>query len=240
MTEIIPAIMPKDYEDLVEKVNLFAGVVPLVQLDIMDGKFVPERTWPYPLGREPHFGAIVAEEEGMPAWEDIDFEVDLMIESPELAVPKWVSAGARRIIVHVEGIDPVRADGRIRPTSNGASFETIRASVPAGLIELGLAINTATPVSALDPYLDRIDFVQCMGIARIGFQGEAFDERVLEHIKSLRALRPEMPISIDGSVNFETAKRLVDAGATRLVSGSAILDSEDIVGAVETFKDLVQ
>ncbi len=231
--------MPKSYEDLVEKVGLFVGVVPFVQLDIMDGKFVPERTWPYPLGREPHFDAIVAEEEGMPAWEDIDFEVDLMIESPELAVPKWVSAGVRRIIVHVESIDPVRADGRIRPTSNGASFEAIRASVPTGLIELGLAINTTTPVSALELYLDRIDFVQCMGIAKIGFQGEVFDERVLEHIRAIRVLRPEMPISIDGSVNFETAERLVDAGATRLVSGSAILESEDIVSAIDELKNLV-
>lgn len=225
MIEIIPAIMPKNYEDLVEKVGLFAGVAPLVQLDIMDGKFVPERTWPYPLGRDPHFDAIVEEEEGMPSWEDIDFEVDLMIESPELAVPKWVNAGARRIVVHMESMK---------------DFEAIRAAVPTGLMELGVAISTTTPVSVLDPYLDRIDFVQCMGIAKIGFQGEAFDERVLDHVRALRVAHPDLPISIDGSVNFETAKQLVDAGATRLVSGSAILESEDIVGAVETFRDLVQ
>lgn len=225
MIEIIPAIMPESYEDLVEKVNLFVGVVPLVQLDIMDGKFVPERTWPYPLGREPHFDAIVAEEEGMPAWEDIDFEVDLMIENPELMVPKWVSAGVRRIIVHVESMK---------------DFEAIRASVPTGLIELGLAINTTTPLSALDPYLDRVDFIQCMGIAQIGFQGEAFDERVLDHVRALRATHPKMPISIDGSVNFETARLLVDAGATRLVSGSAILEADDITQAIAHLENLVQ
>lgn len=223
MIEIIPAIMPKDYEDLDEKMSLFVGVVPLVQLDIMDGKFVPARTWPYP--KDTHFDAILAEDEGMPSWESIDFEVDLMIQDPEVAVPKWVTAGARRVIVHVESMK---------------DFEKIRSAVPFGLIEFGLAINTTTPMSVLEPYLDRIDFVQCMGIARIGFQGEAFDARVLDNVHALRVLRPDLPISIDGSVNFDTARSLVDAGATRLVSGSAILEADDFVGAITHFKNLVQ
>ncbi|MBI5798719.1 MAG: hypothetical protein HZB10_02205 [Candidatus Yonathbacteria bacterium] len=222
MIEIIPAIMPRDYEDLDEKMSLFVNVVPLVQLDIMDGKFVPARTWPYP--RDSHFVAIVAEEEGMPRWEDINFEVDLMVNDPELAVGKWVSAGASRIIVHVESMK---------------DFEVIRSAVPEGLIELGLAINTTTPLSAIEPYLDRIDFVQCMGIARIGFQGEAFDERALDHVKVLRSAYPDMPISIDGSVNFDTARRLVDAGATRLVSGSAILEADDFTQAIVELENLV-
>lgn len=222
MTEIIPAIMPKSYSDLTEKMGLFAGVVPLVQLDIMDGKFVPARTWPYP--KDVRFDAIISEEEGMPEWEVLDFEADLMIENPEAWVSKWISAGARRIIVHVEGMK---------------DFEVIRKAVPEGLIELGLAIDTTTPLSTLNPYLDRIDFVQCMGIAKIGFQGEPFDERVIEHVQELRALRPDMPISIDGSVNFETARTLVDAGATRLVSGSAILKGGDVSFAIEEFKNLL-
>ncbi len=226
MIEIIPAVMPKSYDDLVENMGLFAGVVPLIQLDIMDNKYVKARTWPYNPGDSQFekFALIVAEEEGMPEWDVLEFEVDLMIENPEVSVAKWVSAGAQRIIIHVEGMK---------------DFEIIRKAVPDGLIELGLAINTATPLSALDPYLDRIDFVQCMGIARIGFQGEGFDERVLEHVRTLRALRPEMPISIDGAVNFETAKSLVEAGATRLVSGSAILKSSDVSNAVEMMRDLV-
>ncbi len=227
MIEIIPAVMPKNYDDLVEKMGLFAGVVPLIQLDIMDNKFVKARTWPYNPGDSQfgRFAKIVVEEEGMPEWDVLDFEVDLMIENPETEVSKWVSAGAKRIIVHVEGMK---------------DFEVIRKVVPQGLVELGLAISTTTPLSVLDPYLARIDFVQCMGIARIGFQGEGFDERVLEHVRALRALRPEMPISIDGAVNFETARALVEAGATRLVSGSAILKSADVSSAVEALRDLIQ
>lgn len=222
MIEIIPAIMPRNYNDLVETMGIFVGVVPLVQLDIMDGKFVPNRTWPYP--RDSFFDAVIAEEQGMPYWEDLDFEADLMIGDPETWTTKWVSAGARRIIVHIESVQ---------------EFEIIRSAVPS-LVELGLAINTTTPISAIEPYLNRVEFIQCMGIARIGFQGEGFDERVLEHIRAIRALRPEMPISVDGAVNFETAQRLVEAGATRLVSGSAILKSNDVREAVDTLKDLVQ
>jgi len=184
---------------------------------------VPARTWPYP--KDAHFDAIVAEEEGIARWEDINFEVDLMIENPELAVPKWVNAGASRIVVHVESM---------------IDFEKIRASVPVGLIELGLAINTVTPLSSIEPYIERIDFVQCMGISRIGFQGESFDERVLENVRMLRAKYPDLPISIDGSVNFDTAKSLVDAGATRLVSGSAILEADDFTQAIEVMRNMVQ
>lgn len=224
MIEIIPAIMPKTYDDLVEKMGLFAGVVSLVQVDVTDGKFTQNRTWPYN-ARDEHFTKIASEDEGMPEWELLDFEADLMVENPEDAVGKWVAAGARRIVVHIEGV---------------SDFEVIRNAIPEDVVEFGLALNSATPLSSIEPYLDEVDFVQCMGIANIGFQGEAFDERVFEHIRALRVLRPELPISVDGGVNFETARALVDAGATRLVSGSAILKSGDVSHAVEAMRNLVQ
>lgn len=216
--------MPKNYDDLTEKVGLFAGVVSLIQFDIMDGKFVPNRTWPYNPGDQ-HFEKISREEEGMPEWEIIDFEVDLMVQNPEEVVGKWITAGAQRIIIHREGVN---------------DFEKIREMVPEGIIELGIALNPSTPLSSIEPYLDRVDFVQCMGISKIGFQGEPFDMRVLEQIRSLRTLRPEMPVSVDGAVNFETAKILAEAGATRLVAGSAILKSGDVSNAVEELRNLVQ
>lgn len=215
--------MPHDYDDLVEKVAMFAGLVSYIQLDIMDGKFVHNRNWPHTPG-DTHFNLIESEAEALPEWEQVDYEVDLMIMEPEVWVPRWVKAGARRVIVHVESIK---------------NFDVIREAVPQGMIELGLAINTTTPLSALEPYLDRIDFVQCMGIEKIGFQGQSFDERVIDHIKKLRERLPEMPISVDGAVNFDTAKSLVDAGATRLVSGSAILESDDVGNAVRELENLV-
>ncbi len=216
--------MPKSYDDLARHMGLFAGVAPLVQLDIMDGKFVPDVTWPYNVRKDPRFEAIVSQDEGMPEWEYLDIEVDLMVENPEAVIEQWIAIGARRIIVHAESM---------------TDFELIRALIPEGFVELGLAINTTTPADTLTPYLDRIDFVQCMGIARIGFQGEPFDERVLEQIHAVKALRADIPISIDGSVNLDTARRLVDAGATRLVAGSAIVKRADVSDAIIEFRNLV-
>ena len=74
-----------------------------------------------------------------------------------------------------------------------------------------------------------------MGIEHIGAQGEPFDERVLSQIKSLRVLYPELIISVDGSVNEETAPLLVQAGANRLVVGSALMKSFDMR---ETMREL--
>lgn len=224
MIEIIPAVMPKNYDDLADKAGLFAGVVPIIQLDIMDGKFVPDRTWPYFPG-DTHFKSIVQEEEGMPEWNNLDFEIDLMVEKPEDQIEKWIMTGAQRIIVHVESM---------------TDFMRIRNMVPIGMIELGLAVNTTTELKKIDPYLDRIDFVQCMGIEKIGFQGQPFDERVLEHVRTLRAMSSDIPISIDGAVNVKTASALVKAGATRLVAGSAILKSGDVSLAILELKNLVQ
>ncbi len=250
MIEIIPAIMPKSYEDLVEKTGLFSGLVPMIQLDIMDGKFVKGRTWPHmkkseklkvkspnfakaTLGTEKlrngdaHFEAIVKEGDGMPNWDTLDFEVDLMINDPELWVPKWVIAGARRIIVHQESIKSLK------------NFEIIREAIPGEIIELGIAINTRTSISILANYRGQIDFVQCMGIAHIGLQGETLDEKVFDQIQEVRKMFQETPISVDGGVNYENAKQLVAAGATRLVSGSVILESDDTVNAIKRFQDLV-
>ena len=81
MIEIIPAILPKNYEDLKNKIALVRGIVPVVQIDICDGIFVPSKTWPFSTGgaEDYNFHRILNEEEGMPFWEDIDFEFDLMV-----------------------------------------------------------------------------------------------------------------------------------------------------------------
>ena len=88
------------------------GVVPLVQARHYGWEISCAHM---AVSKGSHFDAIIAEEEGMPRWEDINFEVDLMVENPEAVVSKWVSAGASRVIVHVESMK---------------DFEKIRAAVP--------------------------------------------------------------------------------------------------------------
>jgi len=221
--EIIPAIMPRNFNDLEEKAFLVKGLVTFVQIDIMDGKLTKNSTWPYKNNsREADdeiFDLILKEERGLPCWEDLEYEIDLMVVDPENAVGEWLVAGASRIVIHVETI---------------TDWQKILTELHE-LVEIGLAININTPVSALEPFINDVDFIQCMGIKRIGFQGEPFDEGVIEKIQEIKKKWPEMIVSVDGGVSLEAAPKLVSAGATRLVAGSAIFESGDVEAAIQSF-----
>lgn len=230
MTEIIPAIMPDTYEDLLSKAGRVKGLVPLAQIDIMDGAFVKSKSWPYSEGgtrREPHFVQLMAQDEGMPFWEDLDYEIDLMIGEPEKHIDEWLPLGASRLIFHIESIKDMDMFWGHDMWKEGA-----RDIGGEKVVQLGLALNPDTSLDAILPYISKIDFVQCMGIAKIGYQGQPFDERVLEQINALRVAYPNLPISVDGGVNIDTARLLKDAGATRLVSGSAIFGAEHPADAI--------
>jgi len=223
MIEILPAIIPEDYEDLKEKLAAVHGIAPVVQIDIVDGKFAPERSWPYHKNDQEHFQKILREEEGLPFWEDFYFEADLMIERPEEHIEDFIFAGFSRLVVHLESTEKM---GEIIEIAK--SMDT----------EIGIAINIDTPNSELEEWIERINFVQFMGIREIGFQGQPFDPRVIEKISTLRIQHPDIIISVDGGVSLRTAPFLIGAGAVRLVSGSAIFESDDIGRAINDFKNI--
>lgn len=221
MTEIIPAILPKDYLDLQSSLARVRFLSPFVQVDICDGSYVPSTTWPY--GDPEKFQSILSGDEGLPFWEDFQFEFDLMVRNPEDVVRDWIDAGASRIIVH---------------NKSTTKLETILEVLEQAGVEAGLAIGVDEEVSVIEPYKERLLFVQCMGIAEIGVQGNPFDERVLQQIKTISTQFPNLTISVDGGVNMETVVRLAEAGAHRLVSGSAILRAEDSKSALEEMRAL--
>ena len=233
MIEIIPAILPKNFAELEEKMSLVAGLVPMVQIDVTDGHFVPSKTWPYTSGAissaDRDFAAILSEQRDFPFVEELDFEVDLMVANPENIWRDWVHAGAKRIIIHLES---VKGFGSAEHAAIALEFlRAIQKDIPSRAsllhVEIGVAINPSTPNEVLVPLMDEIDFVQFMGIARIGFQGEKFDERVLTKISDLRTQFPNVTISVDGGVTAETAPKLVATGANRLAVGSAIFGGTD-------------
>lgn len=232
MVEVIPAIMPKSYSDIAEKVSRVSSFVSLIQLDPMDGKFVPEKTWPYLSYDDSDFVALLSEEKGLPEWNTIDYEIDLMSETPESDAFDWIRIGARRIILHVESTEELpKLIAEIR-----SEFGSPREGSVSP--EIGIAANNDTRLSEWEELIPFVDFVQVMGIARIGYQGEPFDVRAIDRIRTLRGQFPELIISVDGGVNGETAPRLVEAGADRLVSGSYIFKSEHIGETIESLKAL--
>jgi ribulose-phosphate 3-epimerase len=219
--EIIPAILPHDFAELQEKIELIRDFVKTVQIDVCDGQFTPQATWPYRKDDD-SFEKIIKEEEGLPGWEKLNFEIDLMANRPEELVEDWVSAGATRIIIHVESRGDV--EGAVAALQDR--------------VEVSLALNIDTPISVIEPFNDKIQSVQLMGIDTIGFQHLPFDPKVIAKIQEVRAKYPELTISVDGGVSLENGSGLIEAGATRLVVGSAIFEADNYVDAVTEFKKL--
>lgn len=223
MIEIIPAIMPKDLKDLKKKVSLVSLYIDIVQLDLMDGKFVPEKTWPFDIAQgKPSLDEL----KELKKIKGINFELDLMVKNTGEHIEQLVESGAKRLIFHIEAEDSL--------TEMFDNIETLAKSKT----EIGLAINTTTDIEEIFPWISKVDFIQCMGIEEIGFQAQPFDERVIEQIERLREEYPNVTISVDGGVNLETAPQLIEAGANRLVIGSAIFKSDDIKKTIEEFQSL--
>jgi ribulose-phosphate 3-epimerase len=227
--EIIPAILSRDFSEIEEKVALIKGLSKIVQIDICDGKFVPSTTWPYRKTNEKideNFEKILHEDRGMPEWETVNYEFDLMIENPtEDDARKWLSAGAERIVLHFESskdLNPV-------------------ISVLGGLVEMGMGINVNTNPKELEKYVNKIQFIQCMGIRKIGFQGQDLDPSVVEKVKEIKAIYPGIEVSVDGGITLENAVLLKHAGADRLVIGSALFnDNDELNNIVDTYSKFKQ
>lgn len=206
MNEIIPAILPNTYEELEVGLARLVDGPRYVQIDVCDGVFVPARTWPLNPSDRGHFSDIIKGEIGLPHWEDFNFEVDLMVHNPEKHVLQWVAAGMFRVVFHLES------------KHNWVEFK----DAVGETAEIGLAIDLDPPYEKLAQYIPRVDYVQIMGIAKLGKQGTELDDRVFALIDKVRADFPDVTIQIDGGVTEKNAKALLDRGADRLVVGSAI------------------
>jgi len=228
MTEVTPAVLAEDFQELNEKLAKFINTTKIVQIDICDGKFTPSISWPMQAKDQLGVQSILDEEDGLPFWDKIDYEFDLMVLNAHKKFDFFARLGAKRIVFHLEA-------------ETESDFKDFLESIDPYLkdnIEIGLAINTTTDIEKLSPFINCIDFIQCMGIENIGFQGEPFDDRVIDQIKNIKEKYPEIKISVDGSVNEETAPLLIEAGASRLVIGSALMQCYDIREKIEEFENL--
>ena len=165
----------------------------------------------------------------MPFWEDIDFELDLMVMDAIENFDIYTKLSPKRIIFHLEafenedilnefleGIDPYIKD----------------------MIEFGVAKKPNTSMEKLEKIIPNVSFVQLMGIENIGYQGEELQESILEDIKFLKNKYEGLRISVDGGVNEHNGVALKEVGVDTLVSGSAIYHSDDVIGKIEYFKSL--
>jgi len=166
----------------------------------------------------------------------VSYEVDLMVANPEKEVFDWVTGGVSRVILHIESFSKIGDISPIGVVKNiRERFGDPKESMMS--VEIGIAIGQETPLEKLDSLIPLIDFVQIMGIAKIGFQGEPFDQRTYERLRTLREKHPDLILSVDGGVSADNAGELIKAGANRLVSGSYIFESDNVSKAIEILKN---
>lgn len=199
MVLIEASILSADYARLGEQARQAeAAGIDAIQIDVMDGRFVPDIT----------FGPGVVR--ALRPLVSVPLNVDLMIVEPERHLIAFVDAGADRLIVHREACThPYRVLQSIRELG----------------VEAGVAIGPGTSLSALEELLDRVDMIQIMTV-NPGWGGQPFLHSQLDKIRRLRRMLDErgldIPIGVDGGIDPTTAPLVVNAGVTVLVAGSSI------------------
>lgn len=201
---IAPSILSADFSKLGQEVaDVETGGADWLHVDVMDGHFVPNLT----------FGPLVLG--AIAPLTKLPLDVHLMIERPEQYIPAFAEAGAHVITVHAEAC---------------VHLHRVLHLIKEHGVKAGVAINPATPVSAIREVLEDVDLVLVMTV-NPGFGGQAFIPATLRKIRELNALKAEYGydyrIEVDGGVSASTAPLVVEAGADVLVAGNAVFGRSD-------------
>lgn len=212
MIELAPSLLAADWMRLGEEVeHMLGNGVDVLHFDVMDAHFVPNLSFGPSLCKAVH--------ERFP---QCRLDVHLMMDQPERYLEVFAKAGAEAITVHreiAEDVSPV--------------LEQIRA---IGL-SCGLSVKPGTPADTLLPYLDQLDLILIMTVEP-GFGGQKFMAEQVEKIRFLRNQGFSGIISVDGGVSPDNAALLAEAGATRLVMGTAYFAAPDPAAVAQMVRAL--
>lgn len=206
MYEVIPGILEKDWSEIEKKIELVKSFTKTVHIDIIDGKFAPNTTFLDPSPFKKYSN-------------DIFLELHMMVEEPIHYLKPWAEVGFKRFLGHIEKM------------SNQAEF------VAQGqrLGEVGLAVDGPTSLNAIKvPYQD-LDAILIYTSGQVGFSGPPFHPERLGKIRQVRSAS-NIQIEVDGGITDQTVLNAKQAGATRFVTTSYLLNSTSLEG---NYKNLI-
>lgn len=210
---IAPSLLAADFLHLEKDVRLVNEHADLFHLDVMDGRFVPNISFGFPIIDAVHSIATKP------------LDVHLMIRHPQTYIERFCKAGASMLSFH---LDATRDDP-----------ESILGIIMEQGVKPGLAINPNIPVEKLFPYLDLCDFVLIMSVYA-GFGGQVFMEETYGRVERMRTEIESRGLSthieVDGGVSPKNASCLISAGADILVAGSSVFRADDPAAAIAAMR----
>ncbi len=212
MVQIAPSMLSADFLHLQKDVEMVNEYADLFHLDIMDGVFVPNLSYGFPIVE------AIAKSARKP------LDVHLMIVSPEKYIERFAKAGADMISFHLNATEnPSMVLSQIRSLG----------------LKAGLAINPDIEVESLFPYLEQVDYILLMSVFA-GFGGQKFIETTYERVRTLKneldSRGINIPIEVDGGVSPTNAPALRQSGVEILVAGSAVFKSSNPAATIASMR----
>lgn len=211
---LIPAILASDKKQLSSKIRQVEDYVEQIQIDFMDGVFVPQKT-KFTSNDLYQINPVPKQ------------EIHLMVDHPEKYIEDWISAGVEKFIIHAEA----KMDWSLVDTIYQENF-----------IQLYIALNPNTSIMAIEDKIQYIDGISIMGVTP-GKSNQRFQPKVLGKIQNLRNRYPKLNIQVDGGMHLKstnTIEQTLLAGANEIVCGSEIFISKDPVAKIEELEYIIK